>query len=118
MNAGVSSKAALPGAAPGAGAGTMVGVVREVGMKARTDPAAAPTYYLKLLTDTGAEVRLAGHRLEAAAGRVLAPEAQTPQQQAGATAQVAASSGLPAVSPRLSEYRLLQVKKAANTLAR
>lgn len=221
MNAGVPSKAALPGAAPdpAAGAATMVGVVREVGMEPRTDPAAAPTYYVKLLTDTGAEVRLAGHGLEAAAeagmlaegrrvalraeapgadgapawtvtaapgkgadalrsvidqvmsgrtaptptapatpaaaaapgaseaparasglldgaaamaggaaalaggvlaaaGRALAPEAQTPQQQAGAAAQVVAGSGLPAVLPRLSEYRLSQVEKAANTFAR
>jgi hypothetical protein len=46
------------------------------------------------------------------------PAVQTPQQQAGAAAQVVAGAGLPAVLPRLSEYRLSQVEKAATTFAR
>ena len=46
------------------------------------------------------------------------PALQTPQQQAGAAAQMVAGAGLPAVLPRLSEYRLSQVEKAATTFAR
>lgn len=46
------------------------------------------------------------------------PVGPTPQQQAGAAAQVVAGAGLPAVLPRLSEYRLSQVEKAATTFAR
>ena len=206
MNAGVPSKAPLPGAAPdpAAGAAALVGVVRDVGMEPRTDPAATPTWYVTLQTDAGAALRLSGHGLGpaaatgllaegrrvalraeapgadgvaawtvtaapspsadalrsvidqvisgraaaaspapagapgpsgpgapapapglldgvaalAAAGRGLAGAAQTPQQQAGAAALAVAGSGLPAVLPRLSEYRLSQVEKAAGSFAR
>lgn len=63
---------------------------------------------------------MGAERAEPGQGRAAAGQAraESPTQQAGAAAQVVSLAGLPALLPRLSEYRIAQVGKSASAFER
>lgn len=87
-----------------------------IGERAPGAPAiadAAPGNAAPQPSSAAASVSQAAHHSAELGAPALPARERTPTQQAGAAAEVVSFAGLPAVLPRLSEYRIAQVGKSA-----